>query len=46
MSKPHLSGWCSPCTPGNNAHDRCEEYLKRGQLPLGCNCPNHAEDKP
>lgn len=39
MSKPHLSGWCSPdCS--SRSHATCQERLDKGWLKV-CECPDH-----
>lgn len=39
-----LSGWCSPCKPGDNDHEKCQERLDKGQL-TRCDCPGHPTEK-
>ena len=43
MTKPHLSGWCSPCC-SPKAHATCQDRLNKGQLDV-CECPDHTTKK-
>lgn len=38
-----LSGWCSPCKPGDGDHETCQGRLDNPKIDLVCDCPGHAK---
>lgn len=40
-TQPARSGWCPPDQHHPSSHAACQRWLNRGQLPGGCQCPDH-----